>query len=159
MYDERALREVKDSTVVPICSGENLYGLREYRPYFEARSMDVAMIDVPWNDFAISKRIAALAESYELNVAPHNYYSHLSTLHAPLRPPLRVRTERPHHGDRHRRRAMEGRAGDLPTGDRARRAGHPHAPGLGRRPERRRRPKHVWERGRIPGYTNATPAR
>jgi L-alanine-DL-glutamate epimerase-like enolase superfamily enzyme len=82
MYDERALREVKDSTVVPICSGENLYGLREYRPYFEARSMDVAMIDVPWNDFAISKRIAALAESYELNVAPHNYYSHLSTLHS-----------------------------------------------------------------------------
>ena len=82
MYDARALREVKDRTALPICSGENLYGLRGYRPYFEARSMDVVMIDVPWNGFAQSHRIAQLAESYELNVAPHNYYSHLSTLHS-----------------------------------------------------------------------------
>src|SRR5204862_2887891 len=82
MYDERALREVKDSTSIPICSGENLYGLRGYRPYFEARAMDVVMIDVPWNGFAISKRVADLAESYELNVAPHNYYSHPSTMHS-----------------------------------------------------------------------------
>ncbi|HMH53686.1 MAG TPA: mandelate racemase/muconate lactonizing enzyme family protein, partial [Candidatus Acidoferrum sp.] len=37
MYDARALREVKDATSVTICSGENLYGLRDYRPYFEAR--------------------------------------------------------------------------------------------------------------------------
>src|SRR5436853_424322 len=29
MYDERALREVKDAASMPICSGENLYGLRE----------------------------------------------------------------------------------------------------------------------------------
>src|SRR6266508_1550291 len=82
MYDERALREVKDSTSIPICSGENLFGLRGYRPYFEARAMDVVMIDVPWNGFAQSKRIADLAESYEINIAPHNYYSHLSTLHS-----------------------------------------------------------------------------
>ena len=82
MYDERALREVKDGTSLPICSGENLYGLRGYRPYFEQRAMDVVMIDVPWNGFALSKKVADLAESYELNVAPHNYYSHLSTLHS-----------------------------------------------------------------------------
>src|SRR5207245_9472006 len=82
MYDERGLREVKDATSLPICSGENLYGLREYRPYFEARAMDVVMIDVPWNGFARSRAVAELAESYELNIAPHNYYSHLSTLHS-----------------------------------------------------------------------------
>ena len=38
------------------------------------------MVDVPWNGFTVSKKVADLAESYEVNVAPHNYYSHLSTL-------------------------------------------------------------------------------
>ncbi len=37
------------------------------------------MIDVPWNGFSQSKKIGDLAEVYQHNVAPHNYYSHLST--------------------------------------------------------------------------------
>ena len=37
------------------------------------------MIDVPWNGFSQSKKIGDLAEVFEHNVAPHNYYSHLST--------------------------------------------------------------------------------
>ena len=80
MYEAAGLAEVKQSTTVPITSGENLYGIREYRPYFDARSMDNVMIDVPWNGFARSRDVAMLAESHELNVAPHNYYSHLSTM-------------------------------------------------------------------------------
>ncbi len=32
-----------------------------------------------WNGFAQSKKIADLAETYEVNCAPHNYYSHLAT--------------------------------------------------------------------------------
>jgi L-alanine-DL-glutamate epimerase-like enolase superfamily enzyme len=80
MYDPAALRQVKESTRVPICSGENLYGLRGYRPHLDARALDVLMVDVAWNGFAQSKLIADLAESYEINIAPHNYYSHLSTL-------------------------------------------------------------------------------
>ncbi len=82
MYEPDALREIRDSTSVPICSGENLYTSRDYRRYFEARSMDVCMIDVPWNGFAPSKRVAEMAETFEINCAPHNYYSHLSTLHS-----------------------------------------------------------------------------
>ena len=80
MYDPEALRQVKASTRAPICSGENLIGLREYRRFLDARCQDVLMVDVPWNGFTISKKVADLAESYEVNVAPHNYYSHLSTL-------------------------------------------------------------------------------
>jgi L-alanine-DL-glutamate epimerase-like enolase superfamily enzyme len=80
MYDPDALLQIKQSTTTRICSGENLYTLRGYRPYFEKHALDVAMIDVPWNGFTQSKKVADLAESYELNVAPHNYYSHLSTL-------------------------------------------------------------------------------
>ena len=41
---------------------------------------DVAIIDVPWNGILESVKIAAMAEPYEINVAPHNFYGHLSTL-------------------------------------------------------------------------------
>jgi L-alanine-DL-glutamate epimerase-like enolase superfamily enzyme len=80
MYEPDALLQIKQSTTTRICSGENLYTLRGYRPYFDKHAMDVAMIDVPWNGFTQSKKVADLAESYEINIAPHNYYSHLSTL-------------------------------------------------------------------------------
>ena len=65
-----------------MCSGENLFGPRDYRRYFEARSMDVCMIDLPWNGFGPAKKVADMAETFEVNCAPHNYYSHLSTLHS-----------------------------------------------------------------------------
>ncbi len=79
MYDHAALRQIKDSTTTKICTGENLYYMREYLPYFECRAADVFMIDVPWNGFAPSKKIGDLANVFHLNVAPHNYYSHLAT--------------------------------------------------------------------------------
>jgi galactonate dehydratase len=80
MYDPDALLQIKQSTTTRICTGENVYTLRGYRPYFEKHALDVAMIDVPWNGFTQSKKVGDLAETYEINVAPHNYYSHLSTL-------------------------------------------------------------------------------
>ena len=79
MYDHEAIRQIKDSTTTKICTGENLYYMREYLPYFECRAADVFMIDVPWNGFAPSKKIGDLANVFHLNVAPHNYYSHLAT--------------------------------------------------------------------------------
>jgi galactonate dehydratase len=157
MYDERALREVKDATSVTICSGENLYGLRDYRPYFEARAMDVVMIDVPWNGFAISKLVADLAESYELNVAPHNYYSHLSTMHSAhlcaCVPNVRI---------------MEIDIDDVPWKDEL--VDHPPViergelviptrPGWGADLVEDVARKHVWERGRPPAYADPTPIR
>jgi L-alanine-DL-glutamate epimerase-like enolase superfamily enzyme len=59
---------------------EAVYGRRNYRPYFEQQAVDVAVIDVPWNGMLESVRIAAMAEAYEVNVAPHNFYGHLSTM-------------------------------------------------------------------------------
>ena len=44
--------------------------------------MDVCMVDLPWNGFTQSKKVADMAETFDINVAPHNYYSHLSTLHS-----------------------------------------------------------------------------
>ena len=79
MYDPQAIRQIKDATRTKICTGENLFYMRDFIPYFQARSADVFMIDVPWNGFAQSKKVGDLAEAHQLNVAPHNYYSHLST--------------------------------------------------------------------------------
>jgi len=79
-FDAEALLAVKQSVEVPICSGENLYTARQFRPFFELHAMEVAMVDVIWNGFAQSRKIADLAEIYEMNVAPHNYYSHMATL-------------------------------------------------------------------------------
>src|SRR6185503_4843593 len=53
-YDADALAHAMRRSPVPLCSGENLYTLRGFRPYLEAGAMDVAC-------------------------APHNYYSHLAT--------------------------------------------------------------------------------
>jgi len=78
-YDPEALRQIKDSVQTPITSCENLYGTRQYRPYFSNHAMDVASIDVIWNGFSGSKKIADMAELYEMNVCPHNYNGHLST--------------------------------------------------------------------------------
>ena len=79
IYDPDALLQIKQSTKVPICSAENLYTMKGYQPYLERHAMDVCMIDLPWNGYIESRRIAALADMYEIMVSPHNYYSHLST--------------------------------------------------------------------------------
>ena len=54
--------------------------MKEYIPYFSIHAADIFMIDVPWLGFSQSKKVGDLAEVYQLNVAPHNYYSHLATL-------------------------------------------------------------------------------
>ena len=79
LFEPGALALVRQRTSIPICSGENLYGNRDFRPFLEAGAMDVASVDVIWNGFHQAKKIADLAETFEVNCAPHNYYSHLAT--------------------------------------------------------------------------------
>jgi L-alanine-DL-glutamate epimerase-like enolase superfamily enzyme len=76
----RALRHVRNRSEVPVASGECLFGRREYRPFFEHEALDVAIVDVPWNGIVEATKIAAMADAYEVNVAPHNFYSHLATM-------------------------------------------------------------------------------
>ncbi len=78
--DPKALRYIRDHTTIPIATGECLFGRREYRPFFEHGAMDVIIIDVPWNGLAESLKVASMADAYEVNVAPHNFYSHLATM-------------------------------------------------------------------------------
>jgi L-alanine-DL-glutamate epimerase-like enolase superfamily enzyme len=59
----------------------------------------VAIIDVIWNGFLESIKIAAMAEAYEVNVAPHNYYGHLCSA---VSAHFCVVVPNSRHGDRHR---------------------------------------------------------
>lgn len=79
MYEPAAIRQVKDATRTKIATGENLIYMREFLPYFEQRAADVFLVDVLWNGLTQSKKVGDLAEVYQLNVAPHNFYSHLAT--------------------------------------------------------------------------------
>jgi galactonate dehydratase len=79
LFDPDVLARVRAKTSIPICSGENLYTSRGFRPYLESGALDIASVDVIWNGFHQAKKIADLAETYDVNCAPHNYYSHLAT--------------------------------------------------------------------------------
>ena len=79
-YDPEGLRVIRDRAAMPIASCESLFGRRQFRAFLENRSIDVAIIDVPWNGLLESLKIANMAEAYEINCAPHNFYGHLSTL-------------------------------------------------------------------------------
>ena len=77
MFDPGAILQVKQSTTTKICTGEMLYYMRGYVPYFQLHTADVFMIDVGFNGFSQSKKVGDLAQVYQLNMSPHNLYSHL----------------------------------------------------------------------------------
>ncbi len=79
-YDPAALATIRRSSRTRIASCESLFGRRQYRPFFEQQSVDVAIIDVPWNGIMEAMKIAAMAETHEVNVAPHNFNGHLGSL-------------------------------------------------------------------------------
>lgn len=67
------LARVRDSIRTPVASLETIYGIDGYRPFLEARAVDVAIVDVMWNGLLEAVKIATLAESFEVNVAAHAY--------------------------------------------------------------------------------------
>ncbi len=79
-YSAPALAHIRRNSPHPISSCETLLGLREFLPYFREQSMDVAIVDAVWNGVWQSVKIAAAAEAFEVNIAPHNFYGHLATM-------------------------------------------------------------------------------
>ena len=77
VHDAPSLAHLKANAPCPIASCETLHHRREFKPFFEAYAMDVPIVDVVWNGLAESLKIAAMAEVYEMNCAPHNFYGHL----------------------------------------------------------------------------------
>ncbi len=76
-HDPASLALIRRAAACPIASCETLHGRRDFKPFFEQYAMDVAIVDVPWNGLGESVKIAAMADAYEINCAPHNFYGHL----------------------------------------------------------------------------------
>ncbi len=76
-HDPPSLAAIRRRAPCAIASCETLHGRRDFKPYFENYAMDVAIVDVPWNGLGESIKIAAMADAYEINCAPHNFYGHL----------------------------------------------------------------------------------
>jgi len=79
-FEPNALSYIRNHSPHPISSGETLFGVRDFLPFFRKDAMDVAIIDAVWNGVWQSMKIAALADGCEVNIAPHNFYGHLCTM-------------------------------------------------------------------------------
>ncbi|MEM7339296.1 MAG: mandelate racemase/muconate lactonizing enzyme family protein [Actinomycetota bacterium] len=75
-----ALRVIRDRAHTQVASLETKIGLPAFVPYFGAQAVDVAIVDTIWNGTWQSMKIAAAAQAHEIQVAPHNFYGHLSTM-------------------------------------------------------------------------------
>lgn len=74
-------RILRDSTLVPICTGENLYLREGFKPLLEKYAVNIISADFQKAGGLLeAKRIADLAELYEIPVAPHNISSPLGTI-------------------------------------------------------------------------------
>jgi len=79
-HDAPSLALIRRDAPCPIASCETLHGRREFKPFLENYAQDVAIVDVVWNGLAESLKIASMADVYEVNVAPHNFYGHLCSM-------------------------------------------------------------------------------
>ena len=77
--DAPTLAALRARVAVPIASLESIHGRAGLLPYLEARAVDVAIIDPMWNGLGESVRMAALAESFGVNVASHLFSGALAT--------------------------------------------------------------------------------
>lgn len=78
-FDPVSLLQIKNSVKIPIASGENFMTARAYRPFFEKHAMDIVLIDAVWNGVLEAKKIADMAEVYEMQVATHGHHSPLGS--------------------------------------------------------------------------------
>ncbi|MES2492433.1 MAG: galactonate dehydratase [Pseudomonadota bacterium] len=67
-----ALVAVARSTSIPIALGERLYSRWDFKPYFESGAVDIIQPDLSHaGGISECRRIAAMAEAYDIAVAPH----------------------------------------------------------------------------------------
>ena len=75
------LQYIRDQISVPICVGERHYSRWDFRPVLEQQLVDYIMPDITrCGGPSEMKRIATMAETYNVMVAPHNPNGPLSTL-------------------------------------------------------------------------------
>ncbi len=68
-----ATRDLREATRTPLVTSERLITRFGFRPVIEARAADILMLDVGWTGgFSEAKKVASLAATYQMPVAPHN---------------------------------------------------------------------------------------
>jgi L-alanine-DL-glutamate epimerase-like enolase superfamily enzyme len=78
-----AHRLVTQASATPICTGENLYLKHGFRELISTHACDVVAPDVPkMGGLSEAKRVADLADLYDMAVGPHNVSSPIGTLAA-----------------------------------------------------------------------------
>ena len=67
-----AIRQLSQLTTIPIAFGERLYSRWDVKPFLEAASIDILQLDVSHaGGISEGRRIAAMAEAYDVALAPH----------------------------------------------------------------------------------------
>jgi L-alanine-DL-glutamate epimerase-like enolase superfamily enzyme len=79
-FDPDALLAAREQTTTRLCHGESLIRREQFRPFFQKHVTDVVMIETLSNGLSESRRIAEMAELYDVMVSPHNWMSPLGTL-------------------------------------------------------------------------------
>lgn len=73
-HNASALREVRDSTGVPIAAGERIFSRWGFRDILELNAADILNPDLAWTGgLSEVRKIAAYAQVHYVPVAPHNY--------------------------------------------------------------------------------------
>jgi galactonate dehydratase len=76
-----AMRDVRESTKTPICCGENLFLRHGFREVLEQRAADIIMPDFQkCGGLLESRKIADMAHTYYVPVAPHCVVSPIGTM-------------------------------------------------------------------------------
>ena len=66
------LRQIAEMTATPIALGERLYSRWDFKPFFEAGAVDIIQPDLSHAGGLLEcRKIAAMAEAYDIAVAPH----------------------------------------------------------------------------------------
>ncbi len=67
-----ALAQIAGHTSIPLALGERLYSRWDFKPFFASAAIDIAQPDVSHaGGISECRRIAAMAEAYDVAVAPH----------------------------------------------------------------------------------------
>jgi galactonate dehydratase len=67
-----ALRQISELVSVPIALGERLYSRWDFKPFFEGGAVDIIQPDLSHAGGILEvRKIAAMAEAYDIAVAPH----------------------------------------------------------------------------------------
>lgn len=68
----KAIEQLAQHTIVPLAMGERLYTRWDFRPFFESGALDIIQPDLSHaGGISECRRIAAMAEAYDVAVAPH----------------------------------------------------------------------------------------